>query len=595
METFFLIVLNRSISASWLILIVVVIHSLLKKIPKWLSCLLWAVVAIRLICPFSFESTLSLIPSAETISRDSLYDQEPSIHSGIPVLNSTVNPILADSFAPMPGASINPLQVWALIGAYIWLIGVVILLVYATISYVRLRKRVEVSLNINDNVWICDDIQTPFILGIIKPRIYLPSVLNEIQHTYVVAHEVAHLRRCDHWWKPLGYLLLTIYWFNPLCWVAYILLCRDIELACDERVISKMDKKDRVIYSEVLLSCSVPRKRIMACPLAFGEVSVKERINTILDYKKPMFWLMLVSVAIYIVVAICFLTNPVKGSISLKDVQTNTKMNNDKNSNSESINDESTTEVIKWFDYLQDNQMPWEESSEIEIPSYLDVTFRRTPYTVSAIHEGKERELFTGMPIWNAFFYDITGDGNPEICSTISIGSGLIDNRIVVFDYVEGVSYEISERGKFDYNLSLKNGNLLVEKYPFNSSKLLGEKPLTYKAIKRGKMDNLSEDSTTFLNQGELIRTYEFKGKEAMHTASISLYDNQEFLFVFSPLSSYIGHGKYTIEERRLTLKTEDGKYTYVFDRVDDKLVFDAEASSDRVWYSGITSGSVFE
>jgi beta-lactamase regulating signal transducer with metallopeptidase domain len=314
MDAAFLKLLNMNIAASWLILAVLVLRFLLKKAPKWLPCILWAVVAIRLICPFSFESGLSLIPSAETISLDILYAQVPVIHSGIPALNNVVNPVITNSFAPTLAASINPLQVWTYIASYVWLLGISAMLIYATVSFLRLRKKVGASINIRDNLWICDDIKTPFILGIISPRIYLPSAMDEAQQAYVIAHETAHLQRRDHWWKPLGFLLLTVYWLNPLLWLAYILLCRDIEIACDERVVREMDLEDKKAYSDALLSCSLPRHMVVACPLAFGEVGVKERIKTVLNYKKPAFWIIVVAVITCIVTAVCFLTNPINDS-----------------------------------------------------------------------------------------------------------------------------------------------------------------------------------------------------------------------------------------------------------------------------------------
>ncbi len=592
--------------ASWPILAVVILHYLLKKVPRWLSCVLWVIVAIRLICPFSFESTLSLMPSGEVISPDILYAQEPTIHSGIEVLNSTVNPMLIHSFSPEPVASVNPLQVWTLIASYIWLMGIATLLIYAIFSFLRLRKKVRVSLNIRDNLWICDDIQTSFILGIIKPRIYLPSTLNEIQQTHVIAHEVAHLKRRDYWWKPLGYLLLIIYWFNPLCWLGYILFCRDIELASDEKVISKMGKEDRIAYSETLLSCSISNRMIMACPLAFGEVRVKERIKAVLNYKKPIFWIIIAAITVYVLAAVSFLTNPVKNPITPKNNQTKPIQ---LKINPESERDSVT--VTKWFDYLHDSPMPWEGSLETEISDYPGITFRWTPYGMISIHKGKETELFTGMPIWNAFFRDLTGDGKPEICSTISVGFGMIDNRIIVFDYAKGVSYELSKRGEFDYSLFLQDGNLMVNKHRYNSDELL---EVGHLANINGDIEMVKDESSS---SNKLIRTYVFRDIETLHTesaslydlsnsgeepsvdhlhiATISLYDNGEFLFSFSPISSYIGHGQYTMSDNRLTLKTEDGSYTYVFDMVDDHLVFDAEASSDKVWGSGITSGIIFK
>lgn len=300
-----------SITASWLVLAVVILRLLLKKAPKALSCALWALVAIRLVCPFSFESMFSLIPSAETVPPEIVYAEEPIIDSGIAIINQAVNPIITETFAPTAvGASVNPIQIFLAVIAHVWVLGIIAMVLYALISYLRLRKQIKEALETEDGIWLCDHVSTPFILGIFRPRIILPSSMEDKDVAYVVAHERAHLKRRDHWWKPLGFALLTVYWFNPLLWVAYILLCRDIELACDERVIKEMGTEDKKAYTSALLNCSIPRKMISACPLAFGEVGVKQRIKTVLHYKKPAFWIIVVAVLIGIAVAVAFLTNP---------------------------------------------------------------------------------------------------------------------------------------------------------------------------------------------------------------------------------------------------------------------------------------------
>ena len=310
METVFLKLLNMSIAASWLVLAVIVLRWLLKRAPKSVRCILWGLVALRLICPFTLESAFSLIPSAETISPDIFYAQTPTINSGIPAINQVLNPIISSSLAPTPFASANPIQIWLYLAAYVWVIGIVVLLLYALVSFLCLRKRVSAAMRSDENIWICDGIDMPFILGVIRPRIYLPSAMDAAQSASVIAHEKAHIQRHDHWWKPLGYLLLTVYWFNPLLWVAYILLCRDIEFACDEKVIKNMALAERKIYSQALLSCTMPRKIISACPLAFGEVGVKERIKGVLNYRKPAFWIVVAAIAVCGAAAVCFLTNP---------------------------------------------------------------------------------------------------------------------------------------------------------------------------------------------------------------------------------------------------------------------------------------------
>ena len=311
MAAVFLKLLNLSISASWLVLAVLVLRLVSKRSPKWVNVLLWGIVALRLVLPFSIESALSLIPSAETVSPAAVqFAPAPTITSGVSVIDNAVNPALSEHFAAAPTASVNPLYVWTEIAGWVWLIGLGAMLLYALVSYLRLRRRVSVSLCVRENIYLCDAISSPFILGVVKPRIYLPSGLDEVQRQNVLSHERAHLARRDHWWKPLGFALLAVYWFNPVLWLAYTLLCRDIELACDERVIRTMDESAVKTYSTVLLACSMPRKAVITCPLAFGEVGVKERVKNALHYKKPAFWVVAASVAVCVVVAVCFLTNP---------------------------------------------------------------------------------------------------------------------------------------------------------------------------------------------------------------------------------------------------------------------------------------------
>ena len=214
----------------YIVLAIVILRLILKKAPKAISVFMWALVGVRLICPFSFESILSLIPSAETVPQDIIYSEAPAIHSGVPIFNSTVNPIISENLAPEVGASVNPMQIIAFVASVVWIVGIVAMVLYTVISYSRIHRKVREAVPYQDNIWLCDHIDTPFILGVIRPRIYLPSNMNEQDIEYVIAHEKAHLKRHDHWWKPLGFLLLVVYWFNPILWIAYILLCKDIEL-----------------------------------------------------------------------------------------------------------------------------------------------------------------------------------------------------------------------------------------------------------------------------------------------------------------------------------------------------------------------------
>ena len=310
MSEIFLEVLNTGIMAGWLVLAVLLARLLLKNAPAWAKCALWAIVGLRLIWPFELESILSLVPSAQTLPPEELTAPAPQVHTGIPSLNSAINPSFAQAFQPESAAGVNPLQVVVTAASVLWVIGMVAMAVYSLVSYLRLRRRVRVSMPVGEGVYLCDAIASPFILGIIKPKIYLPSDLPQEKWEDILSHERAHLARRDHWWKPLGFALLTVFWFHPLLWVGYILLCRDVELACDEKVIKTLTPEEKQAYSQTLLECSMPRKWITACPLAFGETSVKTRIKAVLHYKKPTLWIIIATLALCAVLAVCFLTEP---------------------------------------------------------------------------------------------------------------------------------------------------------------------------------------------------------------------------------------------------------------------------------------------
>ena len=311
MSELFLKIVNMSISASWVVVAVLALRFCLKKAPKWVNVLLWGIVAARMVFPFSIESVLSLIPSAETISPTIMMEQSPSVQTGVPALNHVINPVISGSFTPALGASANPLQIWIPVLAGIWLFGIAALFLYSAVSYCRLRRKVCEAVILRDNIYQSENVCSPFVLGIIRPKIYLPYHMDSREVGHVIAHEQTHIRRKDHWWKPLGFLLLTIHWFNPLMWLSYVLLCRDIELACDEKVIGKMGNAQRADYTQALVACSVDRRLIAACPLAFGEIGVKERVKSVMNYKKPAFWIVLASVIVCAVIAVCFLTNPI--------------------------------------------------------------------------------------------------------------------------------------------------------------------------------------------------------------------------------------------------------------------------------------------
>lgn len=310
MDDVFLKLVNLSISASWLILAVLVLRVVLKKAPKWVMPLLWGVVALRLVCPFSIESALSLIPSAETIPSEIVTEtREPVLYEQA-TLDIVTNPTLPSAAEVPVGVSRQQAQVDFNIYSVLWLAGMAALLVHALVSAGKLKRKLATAILLRDNIYESEFVDSPFVFGVVKPNIYLPMHMDEGTAAYVIAHERAHLARRDHWWKVLGYLVLALHWFNPLVWVAYILFCRDIELACDEKVVRGLDGAARADYSQALLSCAAPKRAVAACPLAFGEGNIKTRVKSALHYKKPAFWVAAAAVLAVVIMAVCFLTNP---------------------------------------------------------------------------------------------------------------------------------------------------------------------------------------------------------------------------------------------------------------------------------------------
>ena len=317
MEDLFIYVLNVSIAASFLVLAVIVYRLLAKKAPKWVSVLLWGLVGARLLFPFEIESALSLIPSKNTVPVTIVQDKYPALDTGIGSIDEIVNPLLSDSLAANPGYSANPMQILIPALGMIWLAVMLGMLTFMAGSFVYLRIKTSVRVKRERGIYLCDCVKTPFILGVLRPQIYLPSDVSEKDFPLVIAHERAHIKRLDHLWKPLGFLLLSVYWFNPLLWVAYALLCRDIESACDEKVVSQLDGDEKADYSEALLNLGIKSRVISACPLAFGEVSVRSRISAISSYKRPTVTAIVASLAICAIIAACFLTYKQNDSVAI--------------------------------------------------------------------------------------------------------------------------------------------------------------------------------------------------------------------------------------------------------------------------------------
>lgn len=643
--------LARSISTSWLVLAVLVLRLLLRQAPKWTRPLMWGLVGMRLVMPFSIKSPLSLLPRTTSAPGATipqpvpLPNPAPAVAPAVPQSGHGIVPQVQEM-----GEAAFSGEEWMVL---IWLVGVVVLLSYALVTYCRLRLRLRTAVLLKDNIYETEQLGAPFVVGVLRPKIYLPFDLGQEEQRYVLLHEQAHLHRHDHWWKPAAFLLLAVYWCNPLLWVAYTLLCQDIELACDERAIRDLNQEQRVDYSQSLLNCSMPHRQLAVCPLAFGEVGVKERVQHVLHYKKPAFWLILTAVAVCVVVAVCFLTDPkpyqavilangqlyyqtdlafqqlpegaeeigtLKGTthqdrglpteelygvnlnekypgcmlyqcpdapatiyledsgegylpfqadadsqpfdgidyqglapdqevsgdrdlllladdtdiqihttytpmgveicIGLRSIDGTEYVETAKGGSVQTtiqdlpagtyqifvrnVSKEDAVKVGVW-NFLPMKPAAWVAhreqgvayavekwgdrwtnpdepniGGERTMPEFPGVSFQWTEGTVTAKdQQGRTTTLYEGMPVWSVYFADLNGDGMREICSTVSYGSGMIDERIEVYDYAAGKHFELSNRGKRDYSLLEHDGLLMVDERDYQSDTVVAEKVLS--------------------------------------------------------------------------------------------------------------------
>lgn len=309
LDTIFLWVLNMSIRASYVIFVVLLVRVFLKKAPKKFSYALWSVILFRLICPFSFESAISLLPINETpIPQDIVYSTEPQINTGFNLVDNVVNPMLPSH--NNPGESIDPLQIWIFVGSVIWVIGIITMSIYSIIQFVRLKRKLIGSTPMQANIYLADHISSPFVMGFIKPKIYLPTLMTETEQEFIIAHEQYHIKRLDHIARILAFIALAIHWFNPLAWLAFVLSGKDMEISCDEAVMKKMDTDIRAEYAQSLLHFATGKKFIAATPLSFGESDTKERIKNVMKYKKPMLWVSIIAVITVIFITVGLMSNP---------------------------------------------------------------------------------------------------------------------------------------------------------------------------------------------------------------------------------------------------------------------------------------------
>jgi len=551
--TFMPKLLNMSLTASVAIVLVILLRLLLKKAPKVISYALWAVVLFRLLCPVSIGSSFSLYnlfdaPTEEAgtmtsvieyVPSNIVHTEYPSVALPVPGVSDVINDALPQGEEQLRA---DPLEGPIFIATYVWMAGVLAMVIYSIVSYVRLRRKLSVVVSLRDNIFIADDIKSPFVVGLFRPKIYLPCNLGDKEQEYIIFHEQHHIKRLDHIIKALVFLALAIHWFNPLVWLAFVLASKDMEMSCDEAVIRKIGGDVRADYSASLLTLATGRRIIAGTPLAFGEGDTKGRINNLSKWKKPAVWVVIVAVVACIILAVCLLTNPeeedqdlsflnyknlptlayqtetldciypddygvANGSIEggllgeflneavwkelkLRDpykLEPDIQISFDSELHlgfskhqpklaivsssgktrwytmiNTSFDDvlalikptEHAAKVTKWFDYLEaPDEMKWDGSVDINLPEFPDVTFRWSYGEMVAVKGNEITSLYTGMPIWSTYFCDLTGDGLPELCSSLSWGSGMIDNRVMIYDYANGISYSLEDRGVSDYTL----------------------------------------------------------------------------------------------------------------------------------------------
>ncbi len=589
--------LNMSLTASVVIFVVLLLRLLLKKAPKIISYSLWGLVLFRLLCPVSIGSALSLFSLLDTPITESgkitnqieyipdtplFTETQPSVSPS----DNTSEPLESPSQIPSTAASQTGITE---IAAYIWIAGVSGMGLYAALSYVRLYQKRRAAVWLRDNIYLCDKIPSPFVFGLFRPNIYLPSSLDEKELPYIIMHEKHHIHRRDHIVKLLAFAALCVHWWNPLVWVAFYMASQDMEMSCDEAVIQKMGDGILADYAASLLGLSTGRRMVSGMPLAFGEGNTKTRIRNLANWKQPKRIFLTFAFLLVIFLAVVLVSNPagtvltkwtideIDMSAALSDVRSMTVRDNSesvscndgdinrfiatmgkirvgRNSISQSrdsnrdhsftitINDnlhlhfsfdfseiwvdngvkpsfsypitnpETARELIldfsftnrgtteQWFDYFDNpEEMQWDGRMEANIPEFPDVTFRWTPEKVEAVTGDTITPLYTGMPIWSVFFADLTGDGLPELCSTVTIGSGIGDDRIIVYDYANSTSYTLQDRKEYDYSLSMENGWLIAQKQIFRTDKKGDVVKTGYLIYKDGGLQILSEETASSL------------------------------------------------------------------------------------------------
>lgn len=512
MTDLFFLLIQMSIPTSMLILVILALRLILAKAPKRWRLVLWGMAALRLMVPVSVASPLSVVPSVESLPSPRIAVTQAAV------------PALTEPTAALPAAASNSTQApaafsWPDAVAWVWLAGSACMIGYLLIQSLRQRRRLATAVRVSGNVYQTDAAASPFVFGLIRPKIYLPFRTRRQDLPYVLLHEQAHIRHGDVWFKLLGFLLLAVYWFNPCIWAAYLFFSQDLELACDERVIRRMHSAARADYAESLLVCSNSH-RLAAGPLAFDGGQLKGRIRAVLGFKKPTVWILIAALLAGIAVGVCFLTCRSNGNVPAPF--------------------KASAEATLWVD-LRAQGAENIDIQELQLDAYPGVTFRWNGGSVEAEQDGETRQLFVGMPVWNVYLCDLTGDGKPEFCSTVSFGSGWIDERVIIYDYAAMQSWEIEMRPSYDYQLSLSGTNLILSRRVIMSP----ESPV---------LETKSLSDSAWLTQEDVIRL-------ASKGSDLALDDFAMYPFQYGPTSgvvsrSYPVEGGYSL----LLITTSDDK-----------------------------------
>ncbi len=573
MTDIFIKLLNMSIVAGWLVIAVLLLRLVLKKAPSWIFCVLWAFVALRLLIPFSVQSKTSAVPSVETVPPEIIYTDVPEIHTGLPTFNSYFNPYITEILSPKEPDNNEteepeetPAKKLIDIGATVWLCGMASMAVYAIISYTLLKRKVREAVKQDKRIFICDNISSPFIMGVLFPRIYLPSSIKEADAEMVIAHEQAHIKRKDHFWKPLGFLLLTVYWFNPLLWVAYVMFCKDIESACDEKVIKKYGLQIKKQYSEALLNCSVSGKWVTACPVAFGETAVKTRIKGVLNYKKPAFWIIIIAVLACIATSVFFLTDPLSN-------ETGDDMSNVSDS---IVNDKDSVAARFKFKRLI--------YSNVELPNQMLVS----DYTIflPQLIVTTDNRLLIERP-------DNSTWSEAGTLEKSKLYKNNFDNMIQDEKWEADYNAELIRTNAYEVYMCNREENGVVYLIYFTNGTILfmfgtkeNEYSKTYDSVIIAEY-SVDNGGAGYILPYTLydVYTYNFGSDNAYPATEASIYLEKygnHFTYGYRTYSAqqYCPYGTYRYDGNKLYLETADGKNTYVFKRTNEGLKYISELSS---------------